>query len=332
MGSPEKTGQELIDEMAGGYRASQVLLTANRLGLFQQLADTELSAEEIAESLETDLRATRILCDALVSLSLLEKKAQRYKNTFVAKEYLLPGNPQSKVAQLYHSAKLYETWRTLYDVVKTGRPAGEDAIDPRLIGDKRKFAEAMADTARAVAGRVAVQIDLSGAKKMLDLGGGPGLYSIAFVHRYPQLQAVIMDNAETLVVARDNVVKAELAGRISVRPGDAFQDDMGAEYDFVLLSNVAHIYSAEENRQLVSKCGAALNHGGMLCIKDFLLDSDRVGPRWATLFAVNMLVNTERGNCYTLEEITDWFESAGLTLSDVVELTPQSRLVLAHKR
>ncbi len=331
MYSSTMLGQEFIDEIAGGYRASQILLTANRLGLFQRLADRVLSAEEIASSLETDPRATRILCDALVSLGLLEKTANRYEDSSVAREYLLSGAPQSKVAQLHHSARLYEKWRNLYDVVKSGQPVGEETIDPRLVGDERKFAEAMADTARAVAGRTAAQVNLSGARKMLDLGGGPGLYAIAFARRYPELQAVIMDSEETLAVARANVEEACLGSRISLRAGDAFRDHLGQGYDLVLLSNVIHIYSPDENRQLVSKCARALNQSGKLCIKDFVLESDRVGPRWATLFAVNMLVNTVGGDCYTLEEITEWIESAGLRLSQVLELTPQSKLVLATK-
>ena len=88
-----------IDEIAGGYRASQVLLTANRLGLFSLLGGSELSLQEIASSLSTDLRATRILCDALVALSLLERKAKHYRNSCLAQEYLLAESPQSKASQ-----------------------------------------------------------------------------------------------------------------------------------------------------------------------------------------------------------------------------------------
>jgi SAM-dependent methyltransferase len=326
------TGQERIDELAGGYRASQILLTANRLGLFAVLADRELSVDELAASLESDPRAIRILCNSLVSLGLLEKNEERYKNARIAKEFLLPGHLQSKVAQLHHAAKLYERWKTLYDVIKKGRPAPEDAIDPRLEGNERLFAEAMADTARVVTGRTAALIDLSHSGKMLDLGGGPGLYSIAFVHRYSQLKSVIMDSPETLEVARENIEREGLAERITLRPGDAFRDDLGSDYDFVFLSNLVHIYSAEENKKLLSRCAKALNPGGRICIKDFLLDSNGTGPLWSALFAVNMLVNTEKGDCYTLEEMKNWFLVAGLEPSDVLELGAHSSLVLAYKQ
>lgn len=331
MKESNKTGQEVIDEIAGGYRASQILLTANRLGLFQTLEDSEHSSDEIAAELASDPRATRILCDALVALGLLRKTAVGYQNTWIATEYLLLSSPQSKVAQLHHAARLYERWKNLFDVVKSGKPAPEEAIDPRLLGDERRFAEAMADTARAVTGRIAAKIDLSGTARMLDIGGGPGLYSIAFAQRYPHLRAVIMDNPKTLEVARENIEREQLAGRISLLPGDAFENDLGAGYDFVLLSNLVHIYSSGENRKLVCRCAEAMKSGGRLCIKDFLLNSNRTGPSWSTLFAVNMLVNTEKGDCYTLEEMRSWFDSANLQMSEVMELTQQSSLVLAKK-
>lgn len=331
MGKLEKTGAEAIDEMVGGYRASQVVLTANRLGVFQALADGELSMDDMAAVLEADPRGLRILCDALVGLSLLEKQRQSYGNSPLTQEFLLLGKPQSKVAQVHHAAKLYERWGTLFDVVKTGQPADEEAIDPRLIGDKRQFAEAMADTARTVADRTAVLLDLSKCKRVLDLGGGPGLYCIAFARRYPQLEAVILDDEQTTPVAHENIERAGLAQRISTIVGDAFHDDLGKDYDFIFVSNLVHIYSAEENGKLISKCARALVSGGTLCLKDFFLDSDRTSPSWAALFAVNMLVNTEQGDCYTLEEVCGWFNSAQLKFSEVLELTPQSKLVLGRK-
>jgi precorrin-6B methylase 2 len=320
-----------IDELAGGYRAAQVLLTANRLGLFSLLSAGKRTAQEIASSLSTDLRATRILCDALVALSLLERKAKHYSNSSLAREYLLTESPQSKVAFLRHAAKLYMRWGSLYDTVKSGKPASDDNLDPRLVGGNRQFAEAMADTAKSVATQTAKRLNLSGVARLLDVGGGPGIYSIEFAREYPRLEAVILDNAETLEVAKANIERASLEDRVTLRAGDAFQDDWGGSYDFIFLSNVVHIYSTEANRKLVNRCAQALRPRGRLCIKDFFLDANRTGPGWASLFAVNMLLSTEEGDCYTLEEAASWIESAGLSFSEVLELTAQTRMVLACK-
>ena len=132
-----KGSADPIDEITSGYKASQILLTANRLGLFAALETGPLSATELASRLDTNPRATRILCDALASLSLLNKTQDRYGNSELAAEFLLPDSAKSRSAMLLHSAKLYERWSKLYDVVRTGQPVPESEIDPRLLGDGR---------------------------------------------------------------------------------------------------------------------------------------------------------------------------------------------------
>jgi predicted O-methyltransferase YrrM len=207
----------------------------------------------------------------------------------------------------------------------------EEAIDPRLRFEARAFARAMADTGRESSRLTATAIDLSEVRHFLDLGGGPGSYAIEFAQRAPDLEAVIFDSAETLEVARQNVAAARLSGRIEVRAGNAFEDELGSGYDLILLSNFIHIYSPEQNRPLMGRCAAALAAGGRLAIKDFFLDPDRTSPTAAALFAVNMLVNTEAGDCYTLSEVRTWCAAAGLRFETYRELTAQSGLVIVKK-
>ncbi len=321
-----------IEEIAGGYKDCQVLLTANRLGFFAALGNQSLNVDQIAGKLETDLRATRILCDALAALSLLEKEKDLYRNSSLVKESLLPDSPNPKMGILWHSAKLYERWGKLFDVVKSGQPVPDEVLDPNLIGDEKMFASAMADVGRISARQLAETLDLHGAKSMLDVGGGPGLYAIEFVRRFPELRAVVFDNEKTVAIAGENAKQAGLEDRVSVKGGDIFEDSFGEGYDFILLSNVVHIYSGEENAKLVKKCVDSLAPDGRVCIKDFLLDPDRTSPTWGALFAVNMLVNTEKGNCYTLEEVHEWIERAGLQSEADLNVAHHSRLVIGVKK
>ncbi|MFQ5741132.1 MAG: methyltransferase [Acidobacteriota bacterium] len=321
-----------IDEKVGGYRASQVVLAANRLGVFAALGKEARSAVELADELDTDLRATRILCDALVALSVLWKENHLYRNSSAALRYLLPSSPCSRVAILEHSALLYQRWGGLLDSVREGKPVPDEGLDPRLARDKRAFAAAMADVGRVSARETVNRLDLSAVTRLLDIGAGPGLYALEFARRYTNLRVVILDDAETLEVAARNVASAGLGDRIRLQPGDAFQDQLGGGYDFIFLSNLVHIYSGEENRRLMGRCADALAPSGQLCIKDFVLDEDRTSPLGAALFAVNMLVSTERGGCYTAADIQSWLESAGLRLKEVIALTEQSSLVLGQKR
>jgi SAM-dependent methyltransferase len=325
-------GYEPIDRLVGGYRAAQVLFTAARLNLFAALEAGPVSGDELARRLRADPHAVRMLADALTALGLLKKAGGRYRNSALVRAFLLPAAPRSQHALLLHGARLYEQWAQLFDVVKTGRPAARRKVDPRLRGDARSFAEAMASSARLGARETAAALDLGGVRTMLDIGGGPGLYAIACARRQPGLQAVVFDNPRTLEVARANIARAGLAHRVTVRPGDAFRDDLGSGYDFILLSNLVHVYSDADNRRLVRRAAAALNPGGRVCIKDFLLNPGRVSPVKASLFAVNMLVNTAGGDCYTLAEMKAWLRAAGLRFAGALRLTPPSQLVLGRKR
>jgi predicted O-methyltransferase YrrM len=142
----------------------------------------------------------------------------------------------------------------------------------------------------------------------------------------------VIDDAETLEVARENCARAGLQDRILLEPGDAFTDDLGTGYELVFLSNLLHIYSAAENRLLISRAAAAVAPTGRICIKDFLLDPTRTSPRGAALFSVNMLVSTTSGDCYTLQEIEGWLGKAGFFVEETLNLARYSRLVLGKRR
>lgn len=331
MSKKELIPQSPIDAIAGGYRAAQVLIAANRLGVFPALEEGTNTTESLAEFLGASPRGIRILCDALVSLGLLEKVNEVYRNSPLAYEYLLPGSPKSQVAILNHTARLYEKWGKLYDAVKSGTKVPDEVLDPRLLNDERSFALAMADVGRLSAKQMVEALDLSGVRNLLDVGGGPGLYAIEFARAVPELHATIFDDEKTLEIAKENIERAGLSDRVSVRAGDALQDEFGEGYDFILLSNFVHIYSYGRNREIVQKCARALLPGGQICLKDFFLDSDRTSPAWCALFAVNMLVGTEEGNCYTFDEVREWLENAGLALESIQDMAAQSKVIFGRK-
>lgn len=322
---------DLIDDIAIGYQASQILFTANRLGLFAALADGPVGGDELARRLAADRRGTRILCDALVDLGLLDLSSSGYSPTPAAQRHLLPDSPEPRVDLLAHGAKLYERWAGLYDSVKLGSPVAAERIDPRLQGGEREFARAMADVGRRSATGTCDVIDLARTRSLLDLGGGPAVYAMEFARRWPQIEVTVFDTPAALEVARQNLGDSSVGERIRLRPGDAFVDDFGGPYDAIFISNFIHIYSAAENRRLVERCSRQLEAGGRLILKDFFLDDDRRRPAGGAVFAVQMLVSTEGGDCYTVSEARSWLAGAGLELQRVVDVAAKSRLLIAVK-
>lgn len=322
---------DALDELATGYQASQIVLAANRLGLFRALADRILDAEVLAAALEASPRGTRILSDALVALGLLERVGDGYRNSELARRHLLPDSPEPRADMLRHAARLYARWGGLYDAVKTGEPVDDGQLDLRLLGDETDFARAMADIGRRSAAATSAQLDLGGCRRLLEIGGGPAIYAIEFARRWPQLLVVVLDREEAVAEARRNVRETSLEDRIELVVGDAFEAELGGPYDAVFVSNVVHIYSAADNQRLIERCAAVLAPGGRLVLKDFFLDDDRRSPPGGVLFAVNMLVNTAAGDCYTVSEAHRWLELAGLEPREVRDIASRSRLLIAAK-
>jgi len=322
---------EKLDRMTAAYRESQLVFTALSLGVFERLAGRPATAAEVARELELEPRATGILCDALAALELLEKEGDRYSLTVVAAEVLVEGSPTSKAQRYLLGARQYDRWGRLADIVRQGR---QEALAGRE-GEAEAphaFAAAMADVGRASVAALLDVVDLSAVRRLLDLAGGPGVYAIAIAEAHPGVEAVVFDRPETVEVARRNIEASGVESRVRTLAGDAFTDDLGGPYDFVLVSNFLHMFAVDDIRRLLARCAALLAPGGRLCIKEFVLDEDRTSPHGVALFAVNMLISTDEGCCFTECEVGGWLQEVGLELEDRVDLTPHSALLLARRR
>ena len=249
---------EWIEDIASGYRQAQVLLTAVRLGVFSKLGEHALSAEELAQRIQCSLRGTRILCDALAALGLLVKEKDAYRNTELGVRLLVDSGAESRNPMMLHNALLYERWAGLIDAVRAGGKT-TPLPDRQTAADKHAFARAMAVAARETADKTAALLNLSRASKLLDVGGGPGMYALAFAGRNPQLIVSILDDAGTLAVAEENIKHAGLESRINCVAGNVLDAAITGKYDFIFISNVIHCYSPEQNRRIVNRCRAMLS-------------------------------------------------------------------------
>jgi predicted O-methyltransferase YrrM len=166
---------------------------------------------------------------------------------------------------------------------------------------------------------------------MLDVGGGSGAYSIAFALANDRLAADILDLAAVAPIAERHIAEAGVADRVRVRAGDLRCDDLGRGYDLVFISAICHMLSPEENLDLLRRCCAALLPGGRIAIQDFILEPDKTAPRWAALFAINMLVGTPAGSSYSEPEYREWLAAAGFRDIRHVRLPGPADLMMASR-
>jgi ubiquinone/menaquinone biosynthesis C-methylase UbiE len=320
-----------IKELMQGYWRSAILFTAVHYKVFEWLGTKGMGAGILARKARVSERGAATLLDALAVIGLVSKKKGRYYNTAISKQFLMPEAKNYLGDSIKHYKNLWKLWGNLDEAVATGR----GATPPKGHGSAAQtesFILAMENTARRRASQVLKIVGSAGVSKMLDVGGGPATYSIAFAKKSRKLQATVIDQHVPLKVARQFVKEAELHNRITLQEGDYFAIEFGTGYDLVLLSNVLHSMSPGRARLMINKSYGALVPGGRVVIHDFLPNEERTGPDWPILFAVNMLVATESGSTYTYGELSAWLRSGGFSEIKKVKVEDAGSTVVIAKK
>ena len=323
---------EYLFEMAWAFRRSRVVLTAFELGVFGAVAAVGGPAQsgEVARSCGADPRAIDRLLNALCALGLMEKRDGRFVNTPFGEKFLVPGRP-GYMSGLGHQVNLWESWSTLTEAVRAGGQVQDKPARREEVEGRRAFIAAMHQRAMKIAPGVVAKIDLSGVRRILDVGGGSGVYSMAFVRAGAGLSATVLDLPQVTPLAREYIVAAGLSDRVTAQDADYHQGPFGTGYDLAFLSAILHSNSPQQNQALLARAAAALNPGGRVVVQEFIMDEDRVTPVWGALFALNMLVNTAAGDTFTQAEIGGWLEAAGLVDVRRVDVDEYTALMTARK-
>ena len=291
-----------IRKIWSAYQSSRILITANNYRVFDHL-DEPKTAKKLAKEIKADKRATEILLDALTGIGLLKKQKDRYKNTSSASRFLVHGQPLYQGDIIRHAENMWKSWSGLDSVLRTGRPSCGER-------DHESFILGMHNLAALKARDIVKEIDLSGVKRALDLGGGPGTYSIELAKK--GVHVSLFDTPETIKIA-GMVIGRSATGRknIQLHEGNFLHEDIGAGYDLIFISQILHSYSEKDNMSLLRKCRKALHRNGRVVIQEFLIDESRTVPVQGALFAINMLVNTDGGRTYSPGEMKRWLLKTG---------------------
>jgi precorrin-6B methylase 2 len=312
------------------FQESRVLLTAVELDLFSAVGQGATAAE-VASRLQTDERASEMLMNALVALGMLQKKKGVFRNRQLAAQYFTQGSPDNLRLAMMHTAYLWERWSTLTERVRTGNSQERASGGERDRHWTEAFIAAMDRNVVERAPLVMKAVHTSGVRRMLDVGGGSGGYSIAFAKASPQLHAEVLDLPAVLPLTEQYIEKSGLSERVKTRAGDLQSDEFGHDYDLVFVSAICHMLGPAENQDLFKRCFAALAIGGRIVVQDFILKSDKTAPCRAALFALNWLVVTRNGNNYSADEYSTWLGGAGFQDIRHVLLSGSTDLMIGSK-
>jgi SAM-dependent methyltransferase len=316
------TDPEYIIDLANAFYKSQILFTASDCGVFAALA--ELGAADcatIAAHTELEPRAARLLLDACVALALLEKADASYRNTPGASACLVPGEPGDLSHAIRYNRDVFDAWGKLPGFVKSGTPVekpelhlGEDEARTRA------FVLSMHGRALGIGRLLLPYLDLAGCSRILDVGGGPGTYSVLLAERYPGLSSTVLDLPAIIKVAEGLIAAREVADRVSTLPGNYHSSEFPGGNDAVLFFGILHQESPAAICRLFRKAHAALKPGGKVYVMDIMTDATHTQPEFSALFAVNMALTTENGWVFSDAELQSWAEASGFTGFSVTAL------------
>ncbi|MEQ8789975.1 MAG: methyltransferase [Pirellulaceae bacterium] len=340
---PHTDPTPIFELFRGSYGAELLTAAVAHFDIFRRLADGPLHEETLGEQLQLAPRARVVLLTALKAMDLLRlSEQQEIELTDLAREHLAPGGAfdvGDYVGLAAASAGVLE----MVERLRSNRPAGsDDAAGAAFIyrdgiksameqeATARHFTLALAGRAKNVAPVLAERLSLEGVDRLLDVGGGTGIYSIALLQRHPQLQAVVYDRPEVLKVASEMAAAYGVADRLQCSPGDMFRDPLPGDCQAVLLSNVLHDWDVPQCQALLDRCADVLPAGGRVLIHDVFLSDALDGPLPIALYSAALFTLTE-GRAYSAAEFAAMLHAAGLTAGAITPTLVHCGVLAATK-
>lgn len=310
--------------MTSSFFDSCVLFTASDLGVFASLAESgPMDSASLASALQLDQRGTRLLLDACVALELLNKEAEIYSNTPETAIFLVPGSPGDLSAAIRYNRDVYAAWGKLNTLVRTGKPVEKPEFHLGQDAERtRTFVLSMHHRALAIGRAVLEELDLTQCKTLLDVGGGPGTYSVLIARRHPAIACTVLDLPDVVKVAEELIEQQGCAAQVRTLAGDYRSTPFPAGNDVINFFGMFHQESPDSIRALLGKAYAALKPGGIVNVMDMMTDRSHTKPKFSALFAVNMALTTENGWVFADSELTGWLQEAGFTDVQVKPLPP----------
>jgi SAM-dependent methyltransferase len=285
------------------------------LGVFEALADGPVSVAGLADAVEADPAVLESLCDFLAAGRYLDEHGGTYRNTAMTRRWLTDEEGRNMAPWLTAWAEVVlPFWeRELRTVLHEGAPtvdiytwAAENGLADTLHAGFRSTARLASEDALHVVGVPA------GATRLLDVGGGHGLYAAAFAAANPELTGTVLDLEHARETFEETVAEAGVADRVAFRAADYLVDDLGEGYDLALVFNALHAHDPETNAELLGRTFESLAPGGRIAVmEEFTGEGPTPIARTATRFVDLTYRVTLGARTYPSADVEAWLRDAG---------------------
>lgn len=310
-------------QISSGLWAAGLLKSAVELQVFDALAHGEQEAATLSQALGAQAEPLRILLDALVALGFIEARPQGYGLTPVSAEFLVSSKPTYLgpfVAEILTTPGLFDLYKDYRRVVTEGYRINPweyaTGSNERIVRLTRMLFTLGAPTAQAIADHMGWQAADTRALHLLDVGCGSAVYGLIALTRLPRARLTAQDWPLILPVAQDYAAQLGVADRVQTLVGDFRTVPFGGPYDGIFLGHILHNYPEPTCREILSKCFAALQPGGVVIVVEFLAERGKPESLFSWLFST-MVQGTLGGRSFSGAEIRQLLADCGGSRTEV---------------
>jgi predicted O-methyltransferase YrrM len=316
---PKTDPLEIYRYRDGLYAVDLLAAAAVHLDFFTWLAGNPSNLEHICARFSFAPRPADVMLTLFTADGFIEARAGVFHVTAKGREHLCSDSPWNLIPY-FASLKDRPVTRDFLRVLATGKPANwggdKDALDWHKAMETESFARSFTAAmdcrgiylARALAGA----LDLSRTSRLLDIGGGSGIYACSLCAHFPRLRAVVFDQPPVDRIAARLAAERGFSDRVTVHPGNFLADAWPEDCDAHLFSNVLHDWDVAEVRQLLERSARTLPPGGLLVIHDAFINADKTGPLPVARYSA-MLMHSTQGKCYSTAEYEALAGAAGFS-------------------
>src|SRR5213595_2611707 len=327
---------ERLQQFGFAYAPPLIISAAVNNKVFDTLQDGARTVDQVKKQTGGSARGLRSIMDALVGMELLKKDRQsRYSLTPESQAFLISEQPGT-LAGFFGSILpvMISRWLRLTDIVREGRPAVAVNQETECTEFFCQLVENIIPMSYPAAQKLGDHLKVAKTKdqiRVLDLAAGSGIWGIALAQKSPRVHVSAVDWAGMIPTTKRITKKYGVRDRFNFVEGDLLEADFGNGYDITTLGHILHSEGEERSRKLLKKTAPALKSGGTIAVGEWLVNDERTEPLNGLMFAVNMLVNTERGDTFSFNEIRRWLEEAGFKNARTLEAPGPSPLLRATK-
>ena len=331
------TEADQVSDIAFGFMGSKALFAALEHGIFTRLSQGPATAAAMADGSDLQPDRAETLLTALAGLGLVTVTDGRFANSPAAEAFLVKGAKHD-----FGDYLRLQVGRQMYGLLDQIDDALADRLSPEATGS---YAEWFADPEEAKlysrsqhagslgpARQLVRALDLTGARRMLDLGGGTGAFAIAFARAAPALSVTVVDFPNVAALGREYVAEAGLSDRVAYVDGDALETEWPGGQDLILMSYLLSGVPGAAHDGLLARAHAGLIPGGRLLVHDFVVHADRTGPKLAALWQLQHTAFTPKARSLDAASLAAAMAAAGFADVSVGPLIPEMTMLATGRK